>query len=352
MPYIRPTLSQLAIDNQNDFYTRFGGTSRPVRFSITKILANVFAGGLNLLYGLIAFIMVQIIPDTATGIYLERWALVFGIEKKKANKAEGTINFTGNDGAKIPAFSQVQTSDNFIFQTLSDAIIQGGKASVKIQALIASSLGNITAGTTLNLVSPISNVQSTCILDALGSFNGADVESDTSLRNRLLDRIRNAPCAGNQNDYETWCKQVSGVTRAKCYPQYLGDGNVGLTFVRDNDVNIIPNDTQLQEVFQYISAIMPTTARLYVFAPTANIVDFTIKSTDISDDLKKQISDQLKFLFFNIANPSQTVYISDILESLASMKTISRFALISPAQDIVLSDKSVGVVGTITLESF
>ena len=122
--------------------------------------------------------------------------------------------------------------------------------------------------------------------------------------------------------------------------------------MRDNDVNIIPNGTQLQEVFQYISGIMPCTAKLYVFAPTANIVDFTIKSNDISEDAKKQISDQLKFLFFNIANPGQTIYTSDILESLASMKTLSRFSLIFPTQDIILGDKSIGVVGIITLEGF
>ena len=219
MSYIRPTLTQLTLQIENDFYTHFGGNSRPVRFSIIKILSIVFAGGLHLIYGLIAFIMTQIIPDSSTGKYLERWALVFGIEKKQANKAEGIINFTGNDGAIIPAFSQIQTSDNFIFETLSDVVIQGGKASVKIQALKTGSLGNIAGGTTLNLVSPISNVQSNCILDAMGSFNGADVEADTPLRNRMLDRIRNAPCAGNKLDYETWCKQVSGVTRSFCYPQ-------------------------------------------------------------------------------------------------------------------------------------
>src|SRR4051812_37314120 len=108
MPYIRPTLSQLATQIENDFYTHFAGTSRPVRFSIIKIISNVFAGGLNLLYGSIAFIMKQIIPDSATALYLERWAFVFGLQRKQANKAEGILHFIGNEGAKIPAFSQVQ----------------------------------------------------------------------------------------------------------------------------------------------------------------------------------------------------------------------------------------------------
>lgn len=352
MSYVRPTLSELATQIENDIYTRFGSSSRPVRFSVNKILSRVIAGAVHLTYGYIDFCMKQIIVDSASSEYLDRWALVWGLQRKLPNKSEGLVIFSGNDGAKIPAFTQIQTSDNFLFQTLFDAVIQNGVALVKIQAMIPCADGNMQGGIALNLVSPISNIESNCVLDVNGTFNGTDIESDDSLRVRILDRIRNAPCAGNKKDYETWCLQVPGVTRAWCYPQYLGDGNVGLSFVRDNDENIIPNEEQLKQVYNTISSVMPCTALLKVFSPTQNVVDFTIKSTDISVDAKKQISDQLKFLFFNIANPSCTIYISDILESLASIKTIQRISLISPTQDIALDDKSVGIVGVITLEGF
>ncbi|MES2613874.1 MAG: baseplate J/gp47 family protein [Bdellovibrionota bacterium] len=352
MGYNRPKLSELATQIENDIYTRFGGTSRPVRFSVNKILSRVLAGSIHLVYGYIDFCMKQIIVDSASSEYLERWALVWGLKKKLPNKSEGVAEFRGNDDSKIRAFTQIQTSDNFIFQTLFDAEIKDGFAQIKIQALIPCLKGNMKGGVSLNLVSPISGVQSVCVLDKNGTFNGADKESDNSLRDRVLDRIRNAPCAGNKKDYETWCLQVSGVTRAWCYPQYQTEGNVGLSFVRDNDDTIIPNEAQLQEVFQTISNVMPCTAILKVFAPTANKVDFKIKSNDVSSEFQKQVSDQLKFLFFNIANPNSIIYISDILESLASIKTISRILLVSPTQDIILDDKSVGIVGNVVLERF
>ena len=354
MSYIRPTLSQLATQIENDLYTRFGGTSRPVRFSVNKILSRVIAGAVHLVYGYIDFAMKQIIVDSATSEYLDRWALVWGLQRKPPNKAEGLAIFNGNDGAKIPAFSQIQTSDNFVFQTMLDAVITEGSVNVQIQALTACAAGNMQGGITLNLVSPISNVQSTCIVDAKGTLNGSDIETDDALRGRVLDRIRNAPCAGNKKDYETWCLQISGVTRAWCYPQFPIEGNVGLSFVRDNDENIIPTEQQLEDVKNTIKDLMPCTATLNVFAPTANVVNFIIKSTDISDETKKQITDQLKYLFFNIAFPNGTIYISDIQESLASIKSTTptpiRIILVSPTLDILLDDKSVGVVGNITFE--
>lgn len=352
MPYVRPTIQQIATQTENDIYTRFGETSRPVRFSINKILARVIAGGLYLVYAFIEYCMKQIIPDTASYTFLKRWCSIFGVKEKLAVKAIGYAIFKGNDGAVIPAFTQIQSSDNFIFQTLFDATIENRIASVKIEAMVVGQNGNLKGGTKLNLISPVSNVESSCVLDENGTFNGTDVESKESLLARFLDRVRNPPCGGNKKDYETWALEVPGVTRAWCYPQYQGDGNVGVSFVRDNDDNIIPNQYNLEEVSKYISVLKPCTANLSVFAPTPNIINFTIKSSDISNDAKKQIQDQLRYLFINIANPKNTIFVTDILESLASIKTIQRISLVTPNQDIILDDKTVGIVGDITLQGF
>ncbi len=352
MTYNRPTLASLTTQIENDIYTRFGGSSRPVRFSVNKILARVIAGAVHLVYGYIDFCMKQIIVDTASSEYLERWALVWGLQRKSASKAEGFVIFTGKEGVKIPAFTQVQTSDHFLFQTLFDGLIKGSVASLKIQALSPGTYGNMNGGISLNLVSPLANVQSKCTLDKLGTYNGSNQESDDLLRTRILERIRNAPCAGNKKDYETWCLQISGITRAWCYPQYQGEGNVGLSFVRDNEDNIIPNTELLEEVFKNISDIMPCTATLKVFAPTPIAVDFLIKSSDVSQEARNIITDQLKFVFFNIAKPNSIIYISDILVALSSLKSITKVALIYPNQDIILDEISVGIVGKITLEEF
>ena len=120
------------------------------------------------------------------GFYLE-------CKRKSPTKSKGQAIFNGNDGCKIPAFSIVQTNDGFKFQTLYDSFISNGSCSINIEALDNGIIGNISGGTNLILRSPISGILSQCKLDNNGTFSGSDIEDDNSLRQRLLDRIRNAP---------------------------------------------------------------------------------------------------------------------------------------------------------------
>ncbi len=352
MTYSRPTLQEICEQIENDIYTRFNSVSRPVRFSANKILARVMSGAIHLVYGYIDRVIKDFFIDSSSAIYLDRWASIWGLKRKPASKAKGNIIFKGNDGCKIPMFTLIQTNDGFKFQTLDEGTIINGICIVKIEAISNGSNGNIHGNTNLILISPISGVIPSCTLDNNGTFSGSDVEDDHSLRERLLDRIRNAPCAGNKKDYEIWALENAGVTRAWCYPQYGGEGNVGLAFTRDNDDNIIPNETQLKDVYQYIIKKMPATATLKMFNLTPIKVDFVLKSTDISDAAKKQIKDQLTYLFFNLGNPNSSIYLSDILGSLSSIKSISRITLISPINDIQVTNTSIAIVGEITLKEF
>lgn len=357
MGYIRPSIQEITKQIENDIYSRMHGTSRPARFSVNKILSRVLGGSVHLVYGYVEYIMKQILVDTADSEYLERHGLIWGVNRKPPIKAIGYIIFSGNVDSKIPAFTKVQTSDGFVFQTLFDVVVGAvGTCKVKIEAMIASSEGDLPSNTILTLISPIAGVSSICAIDTGGTYSGADLESDDSLRSRILDRIRNAPCAGNKRDYENWALEIPGVTRACCYPQYQGDGNVGLTFVRDNDENIIPNEQQLLDVYNFIRNVMPVAATLKIFAPRTHIVDFLIKSTDTSTEAVKLVRDQLEFLFFNVASPTYhtgtVVYLTEILEALSSLKQIGRMTLITPASDISIDQFSVGIVGKIDLESY
>ena len=370
MSYVRPSLKDNTQKIENDFNTQFGGESRPLRFSVTKVISKVVAAATHLVHGRIDFAMKQIVPDSASLEYLERWALIWGIQRKMATCAEGYVIFDGSEGVSIPLKTQIQTKDSISFQTKEEGIIKDGKAKVKIQALDYSSKGNLPQNTSLNLISPIINIQSACVLAEGGTVNGTDVEEDSSLRNRLLLRIRNPICAGNKQDYINWALETpgGGVTRAWCFPQYQGDGNVGVFFVKDNQENIIPSDTEIDVVRKYIAAIMPCTARLFVKAPDPHIVNFTIntnvKDEKIKEEFRLKIEDQLKYLFLNYANPNDGdneevislkgngIKNEDILESIALIKSgasSERFRLASPKEDIILGIYEVGIVGTITL---
>ena len=372
MTYTRPSLKEISDQIENDFNTRFGGDSRPTRFSMTKIISRVVAGAVHLIYGYIDYGMNQIIPDSASSEYLDRWSLIWGIQRKAATKSFGFVIFKGEEGAVIPAFTQISAKDGLVFETLEESFIKKGISVVRIESKEAGAKYNLTKNTSLNLMSPISKVQSVCFLDESGTLNGTDAESDDELRNRLLLRIRNPICAGNKQDYVNWALETpgGGVTRAWCFPQYQADGNVGVFFVKDNQENIIPKDEEMEVVRKHISSIMPCTARLYVKAPEPHVVNFVI-STNVTDEkvkaeFKSKIENQLKYLFMNFANPydgeeegivaekGNVIKNEDILESLALIKSSStqeRFRLSSPKEDIILGKYEVGIVGTVILET-
>ena len=58
------------------------------------------------------------------------------------------------------------------------------------------------------------------------------------------------------------------------------------------------------------------------------------------------------FLFFNLASPNSTVYLSDILGALSSIKSIKRVVLLSPMNDIQITNTLIGIVGDINLKAF
>ena len=49
--------------------------------------------------------------------------------------------------------------------------------------------------------------------------NGTDEESDESLLERLLERVRHPTGSGNKNDYRQWAKEVAGVVDAVIFKQ-------------------------------------------------------------------------------------------------------------------------------------
>ena len=104
---------------------------------------------------------------------------------------------------------------------------------VAVEAVEPGITGNAAASTPLQLTSPILGLEAQGAADG-EITGGAEEESETSLRARLLDRIRNQPSGGAARDYITWALAVPGVTRAWCYPGEMGRGSVTVRFVMDN----------------------------------------------------------------------------------------------------------------------
>lgn len=299
MAFNRPTLDQLIERVKTDIKGGLEITTI-LRRSFLGVISRALAGLAHLLFGYIEYISKQVFPDTAELEFLERWAAIWNVTRKVATFAEMDITITGNEGGIIPANTIYQRSDSVEYHLDAEITIPViGTITGKIIAEEPGANSNTDIGETVSLLSPIANVDSDAIILAI-VIDAEDDESDDSLRSRLLSRISLPPLGGSVNDYEQWALEVAGVTRAWVLPLHLGGGTVGVSFVEDDEVSIIPSPAKVTEVFDYISdpSRKPVTANLTVFAPVEFAMDLTVKiipnTLEVQENIHKELLDLIK----------------------------------------------------------
>lgn len=215
---------------QADFLEKTGYS--PDEASDIGIRIRVLAGELYNVNTYLEWIKRQVFPQTAQGEYLDYHAQLRGLERKKAVKAVGLVQFKVSEPATekidIPANTVVSTSgENPIsFETTEYAYIDVGKslATVPAQALIGGEIGNIAK----NQISVIS----TMTVDGLSATNlgvfttGANAEDDDTLRARILNSMKFILNGTNKEYYSALAKTINGVECVNVVPRKNGAGTV------------------------------------------------------------------------------------------------------------------------------
>lgn len=335
MSFLRPTLSTLITRVTNDISGRMSGAVNAVSRSVIVVLAKVVAGVTSGLYGYIAFLADQILPDTAEAGYLVRHASNWGLRRKGGTAASGIATASGSDATAIDAGTVLVRVDGARFRTTAAVVIAAGTAALPIEAEIAGEDGNTAALAQLTFASPIAGVQATATVTADALTGGSADEEYEALRARLLQRIRNPAQGGSKSDYERWALEVDDVTRAWVYPNYLGDGTVGVTFVTDGRDDIIPLEADVDAVQAHIDEVRPVTANVTVFAPISDDVDIEIGVSPNTPEVKAAIEAELDDLFTRDAEPGGTIYISRLREAISIASGEHHHELVSPTEDYV-----------------
>lgn len=349
MPFNRPTLPALVERITTDIESRLPGSDARLRRSNLAVLSRVEAGVAHGLYGFLDYIARQVIPDTADAEHLERWAAVWKIQRIAASAATGSVLITGTSGTIVPAGAILRRADAAEFVTDADASPTPAGVVVAVTASTAGAAGNTGAGVSLTLSSTIAGVTSKAAVQAPGIAGGGDVERYDSLRERLLFRIRRPPQGGSVSDYETWAREVAGVTRVWVKPLYLGDGTVGVFFVRDDDlVSIIPDVAQVAELQAYIDARKPVTAQAFVIAPVAAPLDMTIHISPDTPDVRAAVAAELDDVLRREAEPGGTILLSHLREAVSIAAGEADNAVSIPAADVVAAAGDMPILGTIT----
>lgn len=350
MPLNRPTPQELIARAAADIESRLPGADARLRRSVLGVLAKQHALAMHLAYGNIDWLSRQVLPDTCDSSMLDRVALWrAGLTRLPATFAAGSVTFTGNNGATIPAATELQRSDAVVFVTAADGVIAGGTVTVAVTAKVAGAAGNTAAASALSLISAISGVNTNGVVAAGGLVGGSDVESDTNFRPRVLERIQKLPQGGAPNDYVTWAKEVAGVTRAWSYPIEGGAGTVTVRFMTDDlTADGIPSAGLVSQVQAYINLLRPATANVTVAAPVAVPLNFTITPVPGTQAVKDAIQAELKDLIRREAQPGGILLISHIREAISLSAGEDNYVLATPTADVSLTVGQITTMGVIT----
>ena len=361
MTWERPTLTELHEQAEATANAVLPELDTSLRRSNIKVLTSLRAGSDHLQYGYLTRMAKQIHVHSAEASYLEDLSAVWGIARKLATKASGSITLTGTVGTVVPEGTELRRADDVRYVTTAEVTLSGASTAAAVAASEAGDAGNAVAETPLAFTGYVNGLNSTAVADAEGFTGGAEEEEDDSLRARTLYRIQNPPMGGAESDYVSWCLECAGVTRAYCYPNRMGAGTVGVTFLMDNaSYGPIPSAADLQRVEDYIEETdetgypfrRPVTANVWVYALTAQPLDFeislTIESGAVLADVQAAIQAELADLILREAEPEGGLLISHIREAVSIAAGEYDHELTAPAANVSAGAGEIITMGEIT----
>jgi uncharacterized phage protein gp47/JayE len=353
MPFPRPTLAELRDRIREDFSARLPGADALLRESNLRVIADVLAELSNAQFDYESWLALQLFPDTCETLYLDRWADIWGVDREQPTTATGPVTVSGNPGAAVPDSMEWQRADGVIYQTDLGVTLDGtGHGTINVTALAPGAAGNAQTGTTLQTVTSAPGITSTANVADPGIAGGADLETDEHLRQRLLLRIQFPPQGGSATDYVQWTLSYPGVTRAWVYPSENGAGSVVVRFMMDDvrPPNGFPTPADVGNVQDYLDALRPVTAQLYVYAPVPLTLDVTVADLyppnrpDIQAAAEAELVDTLR----RNAIPGGTIYVSWLWEAVSTAAGERHHRIIVPPGDVVCGTGYLAILGTVT----
>lgn len=294
--------------------------------------------------------------DTATESDLERICKMMGIYRKIASPASGVVTVKGTYGAKIPAGEYVSCGlINFEFIE-DNTIPESGEIDVTVRCVQAGIIGNVDAGSIISFPKTLEGL--TSVFNQYAFKNGYETETDEELRDRYYLKVRTPVTSGNKFHYESWSREIAGVSDARCIPRWNGRGTVKVVLIDSNHKGA--NEELIKEVSEYIETQRPIGADVTVVG--AREVSINVSATiilnssyilnDVINNIKSQINTYLNDCglsadYVSIAKISQIILgvdgVTDLKYETLKLNGQSKNIELDVDQIAVLGELSVGV---------
>lgn len=220
---------------------------------------------------------------------------------------------------------------------------------------------NQLADAVITLQSPVTDVDDDAGVDFGALGGGTDQEIDSSIRARLIDKIQNPISHFSVSDITVAAKEIAGVTRVFVEEVEPAVGDVTIYFMRDNDITIIPDSSEVAIVKAAIDAIKPANSHtndVIVLAPVPESTDYTFSAILPNTSTMKTAIENSLIQFYaertevgiDIVEEAYNAAIFNTVDLVTGEELIS-FTLDTPSADITIDpspDAEIGTLGNVT----
>lgn len=352
LPLPQPTeiAGRLAAGYEQEFAAVAGpeGVDARSANATLAILGRVQAMGAFDLYLYLQRLAQELMPDTATDD-LARHADVWGIARRPAAPASGSLTFTGTNGLLLPSGLALKLGDITVLTT-AGGTVAGGTLTVAATAQTAGVAGNFPTSTALPLVAPIAGLSSqSALVVAPGFSGGVEQEAEEDWRMRILARIRAGVPYGAAGSYAAWAADVPGVAVVAEKPNWLGAGTVGVIVAMGTRLApVAPSPGELATIQAALDLKRPITVSVTTVSAVITPVSLSIFLSPDTAATRAAVTEAVALFLATEPGIGGTIYRSRLSEAISSAAGEYSHRLDVPAADVVLGASALAVPGTIS----
>ena len=140
-----PTFKNLVDRTRSDVRSQLPDSDPTIFGSFIRAITDSLASRAYDLVLLVEQALNQFFPQTATGIYLERWAGYENLERLAAQGSTGKITITGTVGVAIPFNTELTSSNGDIYSVNSGVSISANSFSIASLTLTGTTVTATTS---------------------------------------------------------------------------------------------------------------------------------------------------------------------------------------------------------------